>query len=272
MRLSQMHSTLTKTEHKENKMEAITPTENQPTAAEVSRFMEAEKIREAEAKVKADEEAILTETNTPLAECLGECRVEQGKESFDKMKADTAYTLFNINEKFETEMKRLNDDLSISDEVRKEQKSAVIEASEKEFNKVIENTLLTIQEKGKQAEKELFSNNAALSNLDISIMNNPKFLEQLMNRPFDAMNVKHGEANAQIILSLANRGFLSETFTTGKGSVFEGANRRFSPKAHKQYEAVKHNLDSLENISTKQNTKYSRLNPINKSILEKVLG
>jgi len=275
------HQTLTHQQHQQriNKMpENTAPTE--PTEVTLStedklaldRFKLQEKKDASETTAKEAEEAILTESNPELSKCIGECSIERSTPDYDQLKDSTSQALYEINAKFEADITRLTNNLAISDSERVAEKDAVINQAQTKFNKIIVDTFDIMQTRYDEAERSLFSKNRRMGDTEHSIMQTPQLLDQIMKRPYDFMNVKHGESNAHLILTLADRGFMSDTFTTGNGNVFNAANRRFSPASHSQMLNILANQKSLSQIVTKQDRKFDRLKSDRRSIVEQVMS
>ena len=244
--------------------EVTTPTEETVTLSpEDAQALQRFKATERKAEIKAGEieteKAILHKPNDELNECIGDCRITKGTKDFDDLKANTSTALFEVNAKFEQEFEAIINSQTIEDADKTRMKDELINKSLSDFEKVISNMIPRMVERQKQAESTLFSNNRGHTNIDASIMNNPAFVEQLMENPYNFMDKPHGASNAQIILTLADRGFLSDTFMVGKGNVYEAANRRFTPEALKTVHTITANAESIDKITARQRSKYAGL-------------
>jgi len=279
MNFLQMHSTLTQQQHKENKMSENTNPAPQaeatlsPVDADTLKRFQAQEAKDRnEARAKAQDDAILAEPNKELIACVGECEVARTSPDYDKVKADVSNNLFRINETFEADVTKINNDMSVTKEERTARRDDVIDRAEAQFDRVVDDTIDIMETRYKQADKALFSNNITLSHIDGSIIQNKEFVDKLLKTPYDMMNIEHGEANGNVIVHLAKRGFLSDTFTKGNFNIYDGANQRFTPESYNQMKVIEQNKKSLDMILSKQKEKFRKLKSKKPSTIEALMG
>ncbi len=195
----------------------------------------------------------LKEKNEPLSICIGECQLAD----VDIFKKQSTAKLKEIDTNFNQKMQIILEDYKMPKEMKKKLKADLATETKQEFNKTIDDAHMHLEEQDKATRALLASNNVRLSSLDENLLANPELTKAMIADPVSFLDVKFGEANAQLILTLKGRGFIKSQIGQGD-TLINAIDRRFSKDAFDKLSEIENNHQRLKDIATSNTIKMSR--------------
>ena len=204
---------------------------------------------------KTDEErraSTLDRQNPALNSCVAGCSRDG---ETDSVKSKTARAMHSTVSTMYQTLKQIDSDTTLNSDAKKLMSQDILDKTIAEFDNTLAHSREEMTRTLDAVDKDLFTNNSSLSPVDIALMANPKFMDNILADPYKAMD---NVANASILDHLKTRGLLSDTFSYSD-TFNDGLNRRHSPDAFNAAKKLQKDMESLSNIVQEQRYSFSKL-------------